>query len=119
MDTKDLLSAQWYLVQQRFPGHAVIAIRVIGRDTAFVDPIKLEVLPGNLLAVLCAGIGQKLKGVLRGIAPGNGDARLASCPGSRANAVYEILRRAPACRLRAGIHKIENFDRLSHAIRLF
>ena len=76
-NAKDLAFAQGNFVQQRLTGHAVIAVRVIGRHTTFVDPIELQVFPGNLLAVLRAGIGQERKRILGSVAAGDGDARLA------------------------------------------
>ncbi len=62
-------------------GHAVIAVRMIRRHTAFVDPIELQVFPGNLLPVLCTGVGEHFEGIFRGVAAGDGDARLAPGPG--------------------------------------
>ena len=118
LDTKDLGLAQGHLVQQGLAGHAVVAIRVVGGNTAFVDPIEFEVFPGNLLPVLGAGVGQERKRILRSVPAGDGDARLASRPRSGANTVDKVLRCAPGYRIRARIHIIENFDRFSHATRL-
>ena len=40
-----------YLAQQYFVGHAVVAVRVVGRHTAFVAPEYIDQLPVNLAAI--------------------------------------------------------------------
>src|ERR1700684_2868207 len=90
---------------------------MIGRHTAFVDPIELQVFPGNLLPVLCTGVGEHFEGIFRSMAAGDGDARLAPRPGSRTNTIYKVLRRAVGYGFRACVHVVENFCCLSHATR--
>ncbi len=41
-----------HLGEKRFPGHAKIALRVIGRNAALVSPEKANLLPGNLFLKL-------------------------------------------------------------------
>ncbi len=109
VDAKDLSVAQGYFVEQRLSCHAVVAVRLVGRHTAFVDPVELQLAPGNLCAVGGAGIAQELKHMPRCVASGDCDSRLASCPSRRNNMLDQILRRAPAYFLRTLVHVIENF----------
>ena len=56
--------------------------------------------------------------MLRRVASGDCDSRLASCPSRRNKCLDQILRRAPAYRLRALVHVIENFMVFGHTIRV-
>ncbi len=64
VNAKNIFRRHWDLRQQRFVDHAVIALRMIGRDVALVTPEKINLVPRDV------GLGGQ-----QGIEPSSGLSR--------------------------------------------
>ena len=52
----NLTGVQWNVVEQCFTGHAVVAVGVVGRHQALVDPVEVELVPGHTRAPGLIGV---------------------------------------------------------------
>jgi len=70
----NLLGLEGDVIEERFAGHAEVALCVVGGDGALVDPEEVEVIPGHAPAPGLVGIGEQGKGSLWSGTAADGDA---------------------------------------------
>src|ERR1700730_9138337 len=78
-----------YAAQQYFVGHAVVAVRAVGLDTAFIAPEYIDQLPVNLAAI--GFIPKQAVKLLGGIAARQGYSEVASRNDCLVGHMYNIL----------------------------
>src|SRR5579862_4698763 len=85
-----LLRIQEHMIEERLPGHEVIAFRMIGRHGPLIYPEELEVFPGHALDTSLARLGEQLEGCLGCGTAADGDARPAIRFGGFGNHLHEV-----------------------------
>jgi len=58
----DLIFTQVDMVEERFAGHAIVALGVIGRDGAFVHKEEVKLRPGHARQEWVSRVGQQSEG---------------------------------------------------------
>ena len=75
----NLLRLERDMIEESFAGHAVVAVRGIGRNGALIHPVEVKVFPGHAGPPGLVGVGEKLEGRLGSGPTADGDARSAAC----------------------------------------